>query len=49
MPLLLFHHLNSAKLHVAQEVYMIIHVRKILTEQSTLNKAINALLLCGLP
>lgn len=49
IPLLLFHHLNPPKLHVAEEVYMIIHVRKILTEQSALSRAINVLLLCGLP
>lgn len=49
IPLLLFHHLNSAKLQVAQEVYMVIYVRKILTEHSALSGAINALLLCSLP
>lgn len=49
IPLLLFHHLNSAKLQVAQEVYMVIYVRKILTEQSALSGAINVLLLCSLP
>lgn len=49
IPLLLFHHLNSVKLHVALELYMITHVRKILTEQSALSRAKNALLLCGLP
>lgn len=49
IPLLRFHHLNSAQLQVAQEVYMVIYVRKTLTEQSALSRAINALLLCSLP